>query len=101
MFEDDLQVFFHPLWVQILDGDSLHLERVRLEILKIAPKEDSVCRVNFLDTILGKSFNNFEQYQIETYLESAVKNYDEGLPDLVPQLGDLLSHHLVGMANIL
>ena len=49
---DDPQVLFHPLWIQVLDRNGLHFKRIGLEILKIAPKEDRVCRVNFLDAIL-------------------------------------------------
>ena len=49
---EDLQVFFHLLGIQVLDCNGLHLKRVGLEILKIASKENRVCRINFLNTIL-------------------------------------------------
>ena len=47
------QVFFDPLWVQVLCGMGLKLKAERLKILEAILKKDFVSCFHFLKTVLG------------------------------------------------
>ena len=61
LLEDDPQILFHPLRVEVLGGTGLQLEGKLLEILKPATKKNIVGRVNCLDAVLRKP-SNFDLY---------------------------------------
>ena len=61
LLENDSQILFHPLRVEVFGGTGLQLEGKLLEILKPATKKHSVCRVNCLDAVLRKP-SNFDLY---------------------------------------
>ena len=52
VLEDDPQILFHPLRVEVLGGTGLQLEGILLEILKPDPEKHFVRRINCLDPIL-------------------------------------------------
>ena len=52
LLEDDSQVFFHPLRVEVFGSAGLQLEGVLLEVRKPDPEKYSVRCINCLDAIL-------------------------------------------------
>ena len=52
LLEDDSQILFHPLRVEVFGGTGLQLKGVLLKILKPDPKKYIVRCINCLDTVL-------------------------------------------------
>ena len=61
LLENDLQVLFHPLRVQVLGSAGLQFKGVLLKILEADLYKDGVRCIDSLDTILRRS-NDFKQH---------------------------------------
>ena len=67
LLENNLQVLFHPLRVQVFGSACLQLKGVLLEILEPDLYKDGVSCINSLDTILKRSNEFFELNFFNTF----------------------------------